>query len=86
MDPQHRMLLEVCYEASESAGITLSDLSGSDTAVFVGLMSYDYSGIASRDANFIPVGIEGAHYFLYRTFSSHSRSMSQIHTHCQIGS
>jgi len=54
MDPQHRMLMEVCYEAAESAGVTLSDLSGSDTAVFIGLMSYDYSGIASRDPNFIP--------------------------------
>src|SRR5437016_13139005 len=34
MDPQHRVLMEVVYEALESAGLTLEGLQGSDTAVY----------------------------------------------------
>lgn len=34
MDPQHRLLLECAFEASEQAGIRLSDLAGSKTGVF----------------------------------------------------
>ena len=37
IDPQQRMLLEIAYEAIESAGITLDDFTGTDTAVFAGL-------------------------------------------------
>ena len=37
MDPQQRMLLEIAYEAVESAGITLDAFRGTDTAVFAGL-------------------------------------------------
>ena len=36
MDPQQRMLLEVCYEATESAGIPLERFVGTDTAVYAG--------------------------------------------------
>lgn len=36
MDPQQRMLLEVSYEAVESAGIPLESFVGTDTAVFSG--------------------------------------------------
>lgn len=36
IDPQQRHLLEVAYEAVESAGITLEDVMGCDTAVFAG--------------------------------------------------
>lgn len=49
MDPQQRMLLEVTYEACESAGVTLEQLKGSLTSVHVGVMSNDYSVIQSRD-------------------------------------
>ncbi|KAL2071876.1 hypothetical protein VTL71DRAFT_13111 [Oculimacula yallundae] len=76
MDPQHRMLMEVCYEAAESAGVTLSDLSGSDTAVFIGLMSYDYSGIASRDPNFIPT------YLSSGTANSNAAARISYHFDC----
>ena len=34
MDPQHRLGLEVSYEAAENAGVSLEQLNGSDTAVF----------------------------------------------------
>ena len=36
MDPQQRMLLELAYEAIESAGISLDGITGTDTAVFAG--------------------------------------------------
>lgn len=39
MDPQHRMLLEIAYEAVESAGIPLDAFVGSDTAVYAGQKS-----------------------------------------------
>ncbi|KAH7350679.1 hypothetical protein BKA65DRAFT_243259 [Rhexocercosporidium sp. MPI-PUGE-AT-0058] len=76
MDPQHRMLMEVCYEAAESAGVTMSDLSGSDTGVFIGLMSYDYSGIASRDPNFIPT------YLSSGTANSNAAARISYHFDC----
>jgi len=43
MDPQHRMLLEVAWEALEHAGIPPDSLSGSRTAVLAGLSSWDYT-------------------------------------------
>lgn len=36
VDPQQRMLLEIAYEALESAGIPLENFVGTDTAVFAG--------------------------------------------------
>uniref|UniRef100_A0A182Y5H6 Fatty acid synthase n=1 Tax=Anopheles stephensi TaxID=30069 RepID=A0A182Y5H6_ANOST len=36
MDPQHRILLEHCYEAVLDAGLHLDDLRGSRTGVFIG--------------------------------------------------
>lgn len=42
MDPQQRMLLDVCYEAFERAGIDPGSLGGSETGVFVGVMTQDY--------------------------------------------
>ena len=37
IDPQQRMLLEIAYEAIESAGLPLDTFTGTDTAVFTGL-------------------------------------------------
>jgi acyl transferase domain-containing protein/acyl carrier protein len=43
MDPQHRLLLEVSWEALEHAGIAPPSLVGSSTGVFVGIMTGDYA-------------------------------------------
>jgi phthiocerol/phenolphthiocerol synthesis type-I polyketide synthase A len=43
MDPQQRLLLEVSWEALENAGITAQTIRGSQTSVFVGMTTYDYT-------------------------------------------
>ena len=43
MDPQQRLLLEVAWEALENAGITAQAIRGTQTSVFVGLTTNDYS-------------------------------------------
>lgn len=42
LDPQHRLLLETCWEALERSGIPPRSLSTSRTGVFMGLSSTDY--------------------------------------------
>jgi amino acid adenylation domain-containing protein len=46
MDPQQRMLLEVSWEAIESAGVAPADLAGSNVGVFVGMTLLDYGHVA----------------------------------------
>ena len=43
MDPQHRILLEVTWEALENAGIPPDSLAGVKMAVFLGICTNDYS-------------------------------------------
>lgn len=45
IDPQHRLLLEVTWEALEDAGAAPQSLQGSDTGVFIGLMTHDYGDL-----------------------------------------
>jgi acyl transferase domain-containing protein len=42
IDPQHRLLLELVWEACEDAGIPPPTLAGSRTGVFIGISSHDY--------------------------------------------
>src|ERR1700729_1728136 len=48
MDPQHRVLLELAWEALERAGIDPSGLRGSDTGVFAGLIVQGYGMLAQE--------------------------------------
>ncbi|KAJ2995621.1 hypothetical protein NUW58_g1225 [Xylaria curta] len=52
MDPQQRKLLEVVYETFESAGLTLSELSGSSTGVFVASFTADFQQMAFKEPSF----------------------------------
>ena len=42
IDPQQRVLVEVCWEALETAGIDPTTLAGTDTGVFVGAWAQPY--------------------------------------------
>ena len=48
MDPQHRMLLELAWEALERAGIDPTGLRGSATGVFAGLIVQGYGMLAEE--------------------------------------
>lgn len=54
MDPQQRILLEVVYEALESAGCAMELMQGSDTSVYVGSMTGDYHEMLLRDPEDMP--------------------------------
>lgn len=47
IDPRQRLLLEVAWECMESAGQT--DLSGSDTGVYVGVFGQDWHDLMHKD-------------------------------------
>ncbi|OQE20988.1 hypothetical protein PENFLA_c015G08410 [Penicillium flavigenum] len=49
MDPMKRMLLEVCYEGFENAGIPIESLMNSRTGCYVGCMTNDYEMISLHD-------------------------------------
>ncbi len=50
LDPQHRLLLEVAWEALESSGHSPSDVRGSLTGVFIGIGADDYAKLQVRSA------------------------------------
>ncbi|KAI1271325.1 hypothetical protein F5Y07DRAFT_405762 [Xylaria sp. FL0933] len=72
MDPQQRFLLEVVYEALESAGLSIESLRGSDTAVYAGAMRWDYEKLLLRDIDQISGYLEmtSAHAVLSGRISS----------------
>jgi myxalamid-type polyketide synthase MxaB len=43
LDPQHRLLLEVCWEGLERAGQAPDRLAGSPTGVFIGMSTWEYA-------------------------------------------
>jgi acyl transferase domain-containing protein/acyl carrier protein len=49
MDPQQRMVLEVAWEAIESAGIAAPKLAGSDAGVFLASSSNEYAALSLAD-------------------------------------
>jgi acyl transferase domain-containing protein/NADPH:quinone reductase-like Zn-dependent oxidoreductase/acyl carrier protein/NADP-dependent 3-hydroxy acid dehydrogenase YdfG len=57
MDPQQRLLLEMSWETFENAGIKPSTVRGSETGVYIGIATVDYSwrladDIAAVDSSF----------------------------------
>ncbi|KAL8670019.1 MAG: hypothetical protein Q9168_005420 [Polycauliona sp. 1 TL-2023] len=54
MDPQMRMLFEIAYEALENGGVTIDSVAGSNTGVYVGVFSDDYSNMALSDPESLP--------------------------------
>ncbi|CAK7269354.1 Type I Iterative PKS [Sporothrix epigloea] len=54
IDPQQRMLLETVYEGMEASGYSIQSLQGSDTCVFVGQASDDYTAMLQRDIETVP--------------------------------
>jgi acyl transferase domain-containing protein/NADPH:quinone reductase-like Zn-dependent oxidoreductase len=50
MDPQQRLVLELGWEAVESAGIAPDALAGRSAGVFLGAMAQDYATLVHRDA------------------------------------
>ncbi|KAK5635444.1 hypothetical protein RRF57_011156 [Xylaria bambusicola] len=54
VDPQQRLLLETVYESLESAGLSVKEMAGSDTAVYVGVMSADFTDMIGRDTDTFP--------------------------------
>lgn len=54
MDPQQRLLLETVYEGLESAGMPMEKLQGSNTGVYVGVMTDDYTGVMANDVQSYP--------------------------------
>ncbi len=53
IDPQQRVVLKVAWEALENAGIAPSNLSGTQTGVFIGIGNYDYGIVVSKDLEHI---------------------------------
>ncbi|ENH63773.1 Lovastatin nonaketide synthase [Fusarium oxysporum f. sp. cubense race 1] len=54
IDPQQRLLMEVVYQGLCASGQTIEGLRGSPTAVYVGVMCDDWSGIITRDLEVFP--------------------------------
>ncbi len=52
MDPQHRLLLETAWHAVEHSGTAPTALANTNTAVFVGLATHDYLGMASDELTY----------------------------------
>jgi myxalamid-type polyketide synthase MxaE and MxaD len=65
MDPQHRLLLEVAFEALEDAGQAEEKLRGSRTGVFAAVYQRDYTRLAYLDPEIIDAyTASGTHHSL----------------------
>jgi len=49
MDPQQRLMMEVCWETLEDAGLSLEKIRGSRTGVYIGISSSEYGQLLLSD-------------------------------------
>jgi acyl transferase domain-containing protein len=70
MDPQQRKLLEVVFECFESAGLSMDDVSGANTGVYVGNFTVDYQTMQTRDPD-----------YMHRYMATGSGTAISKHTH-----
>ncbi|KAF2643547.1 putative polyketide synthase [Massarina eburnea CBS 473.64] len=54
MDPQQRGMLETSYRALENAGISMRDVYGSETSVYTGCFTADYTMLLGKDPELAP--------------------------------
>ena len=59
MDPKQRLLLEVSWEALERAGIPASQLKGTQTGVFIGIIGSEYAFLPRENADMNPYRLTG---------------------------
>jgi acyl transferase domain-containing protein len=65
LDPQQRLLLQASWRALEDAGIDPRSLAGTETGVFVGMMSSEWSSLQMHDfAGLTPFRGAGSGYFM----------------------
>lgn len=60
IDPQHRLLLEVAWEALENAGQAPEKLAGSQTGTFIGIGQNDYAALSMTLDNVASIDIHDA--------------------------
>jgi acyl transferase domain-containing protein/NADPH:quinone reductase-like Zn-dependent oxidoreductase/NAD(P)-dependent dehydrogenase (short-subunit alcohol dehydrogenase family)/acyl carrier protein len=71
VDPQHRLLLEVAWEALEDAGLPPSQIAQTKTGVYVGAIGSDYALLQCKDPGGMDVftGTGGSHAILANRLS-----------------
>jgi acyl transferase domain-containing protein len=71
VDPQHRLLLEIAWEALEDAGLPAARIAQTKTGVYVGVIGNDYALLQSRDLLNMDVfsGTGGSHAILANRLS-----------------
>ena len=71
VDPQHRLVLEVAWEALEDAGLPAGKIAQTKTGVYLGVIGSDYALLQSRDMDDMDVfsGTGGSHAILANRLS-----------------